>query len=129
MFIGFSLMLLNALQGFNLLVVYVTEIFTNTNPNISPYYASTIITTILILANLVFLKLVDRAGRRTFYIYSSLATALGLALFAIYLYYLSDNRAFDWVPIVCLSYVLFVNCLGMNPVPFLLVIEIFPNNV
>lgn len=71
----------------------------------------------------------DRAGRRTFFIYSSLATTVGLALFALYLIFLMDDRAFDWAPIAIMSYVLFVSCLGMNPVSYLIMIEIFPRKV
>lgn len=128
-FIAFSLICLNGLQGFVILVTYVTEIFSSTNPNISPIDSSIIITIILIISNVIFLNSVDRAGRRTLYIYSSVATAIGLILFAAYLYYLTDNHTFDWVPIVCLSYVLFVSSLGMNPVPLLVVVEIFPKKV
>lgn len=128
-FIAFSLICLNGMQGFVILVTYVTEIFSSTNPNISPIDSSIIITTILIISNVIFLNSVDRAGRRTFYIYSSVATAIGLIVFAGYLYYLTDNHTFDWVPIVCLSYVLFVSSLGMNPVPLLIVVEIFPKKV
>lgn len=128
-FIAFSLIFLYPFQGLPIMTNYVTEIFASTNPNVSPLYASTLITMIMIIANLVFLNVVDRAGRRKFYIFSSLATSFGLALFAIYLYSLTDNRAFDWVPVVCLSYVLFVNCLGMYPIPWLIVIEIMPKKV
>lgn len=122
-------MFLNALQGFAIISTYVTEIFASTNPDISPINASTVITTVLIVANLIFMNLVDRAGRRVFFICSSVATTIGLVIFATYLYYLSENPAYDWAPIVCLSYVLFVSCLGMTPIPFLISIEIFPKKV
>lgn len=122
-------MLLNSLQGFAIILTYVTEIFASTNPNISAINASMVITSILIGANFIYMNLVDRAGRRVFYICSSIAAFVGHVLFALYLYFLTDNHAFDWVPIVCLSYVLFVSSLGMNPVPFLVSIEIFPKKV
>lgn len=129
MFLACSMLSLNVLQGSIILGAYVTEIFASSNANVSAIDASILITTTLIISNLIFLNVVDRAGRRTFYICSSLATAVGLTVFAIYLYYLTNNRAFDWVPIVSLAYVLFVSCLGMNPVPFLVTIEILPNRV
>lgn len=122
-------MSLNALQGFCVLASYVTEIIANTNPSVSPIDASIIITSILIVANLIFLNVIDRAGRRTFYIYSSLATTIGLITFAAYLYYLTDNPAYDWVPVISMSFVLFLSCLGMNPVPFIVTIELLPLKV
>lgn len=128
-FIAFSLMLLGPLQGMTILTTYVAEIFASTNPNNSPLYASTMITSIMIIAHLIYLNVVDRAGRRKFYICSSLATSAGLTLFAFYLYFLTDNLAFDWVPIVCLSYVLFANSLGMATIPWLIIIETMPKKV
>lgn len=75
------------------------------------------------------MNLVDRAGRRIFYIYSSIVSGLGHVVFALYLYYLADNHAFDMAPMICLSFILFVSCLGMTPVPYLVSIEIFPKKV
>lgn len=129
LFIAFSLVLLNAFQGFAIILIYITDIFENANPNIAPVDASIIITGILIMANLVYVNLIDRADRRTFYMYSSLATVVGHVLFALYLHFLSTDHAFDWVPIVVMSYVLFVTSLGMNPVPWLIMMEIFPKKV
>lgn len=128
-FIAFSMILLSSLQGIMILMTFVTDIFASTNPDISPIDSSSIVTTILIMANLIFINLIDRAGRRTIFISSALATATGHTLFALYLYYLTDNHAFDWVPIVCMSYVLFVSSLGMNSLPFIISIELFPAKV
>lgn len=122
-------MLLYPLQGTAILNNYVTEIMSSTKSNISPLYASTIITAIMIGANLLYLNIVDRFGRRTLYMWSTLATAIGLTLFALHLYLLTDNRAFDWVPVVCLSYISFVNSLGMYPIPWLIIVETMPNKV
>lgn len=108
---------------------YVTEILASSNPNISSLDASIGVTVMLVAANLIYLNLVDRAGRRVFYIWSSVATAIGLTLYAVYLYCLTDNRAFDWVPTVCVSFALFVSCLGMNPVPYIIMFEIAPEKV
>lgn len=108
---------------------YMAEIFASTNSNIPSLYASSIMTAIMIVANIIYMNVVDRIGRRTLYIWSALATAVGFSLFAIYLYYLTNNRAFDWVPIVCLSFSSFVNSLGMYPIPWLIIIETMPKKV
>lgn len=108
---------------------YVTDILANSNPDISPIDASIGITLMLVGANLIFMNVVDRAPRRVFYICSSLATTIGLALFAVYLHYLSDNHAFGYVPTVCVSFSLFVSCLGMSPIPYIIMFEIVPEKV
>lgn len=108
---------------------YVTDILASSNPDISPIDASIGITMMLVGANLIFMNIVDRAARRVFYISSSIATTIGLALFAAYLQYLSDNHAYDWVPIVCVSFSLIVSCLGMSPIPYIIMFEIVPEKV
>lgn len=122
-------MVLYAVQGSVVLSSYVNEILTNSNSNISPIDASIGITTMSIGANLISVNLIDRVGRRTIYMFSSMAATLGLFTFAAYLHCLIDNHAFDWVPIVCISFVLFVACLGMNSVPFIFTYEILPEKV
>lgn len=127
--IAFSLVCLNSLQGFTVLVAYVTEIFANTNSKWSAIDSSIIITSLLILANLIVINLIDRAGRRILYVCSSLATSLALILFAGYLYFYADDNAYDWMPIISVSLIIFLCGLGMGPVPFIVMIEIFPQNV
>lgn len=127
--ISFSMLCLNVMQGYNILTSYVTEIFANSSSNISAIDSSIFVSCMLIVSTLIFLNLIDRAGRRTFYICSSLATTFGLILFALYLCYLSENHTFDWVPVVGVSYIILVASMGMNPVPFLVMIELFPKKV
>lgn len=122
-------MVLYAAQGSVVLSSYVNEILTNSNSSISPIDASIGITTMSIAANLISINLIDRTGRRSIYMFSSMAATLGHFIFAAYLHYLTDNQAFDWVPIVCVSFILFVACLGMNSVPFIVTYEIIPEKV
>lgn len=128
--ISFSLVSLYALQGTAVLSRYITEIFTNTtDTTVSPLFASVMSTVVFIVANLIYMNVVDRINRRTLYISSAVATAVGLTLFAIYLYFLAENPSFGWMPVVCVSLTLFVNCIGMYPVAWLIIIEILPKKV
>lgn len=129
MFIAFSLVLLNLLQGFLILLAFMSDVFEKSNPNISSIDSSIVITGMLIMANFVYVNLIDRANRRTFYICSALATTVGHIVFALYLYFLADNHTFDWVPIVIMSFALFSTSLGMDPVPWLIMLELLPRKV
>lgn len=129
MFIAFSLVILNLLQGFTILVAFMSDVFEKSNPNMSSVDSSIVITGMLILANFFYVNLIDRANRRTFYIWSSLITTVGHIVFALYLYFLADNHAFDWVPIIVMSFSLFVASLGMDPVPWIVMLEILPKKV
>lgn len=81
------------------------------------------------MANLIFMKIVDRAGRRTFFIVSSFATTIGLAIFAVYLKYFSSDARYDWILVACLSSVLLVGFLGMIPTPYIVAVELLPEKV
>lgn len=129
MLIAILLMILNALQGTMVLRSYSTEILTSAHSNISSIDASIGITIMLIGANIIYLNLVDRAGRRTIYLWSSLTCTMVLVFYAAYLHYLTDNHAFDWVPVVCVSTVIFVSALGMDSAPFIIMYEIIPKKV
>lgn len=113
----------------SVLLTYVTEVFSSTNSDISPQHASTITTIMVMIGSLIFMNLVERINRRTLYICSASATALGLTLFAVYLHFLADNAAFNWFPVVCVPCVLFANCLGLAPVTWLVILEIMPKKV
>lgn len=128
-FIAFWLVFLNALQGFTIVVAYIANILEKSNPNTSTIDASILISAMLIVANLMYTNLVHCAGRRVFYVGSAIAATIGHVLLALYLYFLANNPTYDWVPIVALSYILFVSSLGMNPVSWLLMMEIFPTKV
>lgn len=84
---------------------------------------------IVMMGSLIFINLVERFNRRTLFIGSAIATAIGHISFALYLYFLSNNRAFDWFPVVCIPYMLFVSTLGMSPITWLMVLEISPKKV
>lgn len=127
--ITLSLVCLNSVQGFTVLIAYVTEIFASTNSNLKPIESSLIITSLLIVANLIFCKIIDRAGRRILYVCSSLATSLAYVLFAIHLFFDVHIVAYEWVPIVSVSFIIFVASLGMGPVPFTVMMEIYPRKV
>lgn len=124
-----SLVVLSSTQGFFLLVAYVTEIFESTSSNLTAIESSIVITSILIVGNLIVFNIIDRVGRRILYLSSSVFTTLALITFAIYLRTFADNTALAWVPIVSVSFIIFVSSLGMIPVPFLVMVEILPKKV
>lgn len=120
-----AMKVLSTLTGGAVIVSYITDILASSNSNISPVDASIGITIMLIFASFIFINLVDRAGRRVFCIGSSVASTIGLVLFAAYLYYLSDNHKFDWVPIGCISFVLLAGSFAPNMILY----EITPEKV
>ncbi|KAJ9595590.1 hypothetical protein L9F63_013211, partial [Diploptera punctata] len=71
-------------------------------------------------------------GRRPLLITSTLGCSLSLGILGTYLY-LNDKgfniSGFEWIPLTCLvSYILML-CLGLSPLPNVILGEVFPSNV
>lgn len=126
---AFSALSLSMLSGINTTINYVTDIFTETGSGLSAIDCSIITTVIQIIANFVIIHVIDRFSRRSLYVVSSIATAFGFLWFAIYAQFLMHDKRFEWMGIVSISFMLFVGCLGMYPVPYIFAIEIFPAKI
>lgn len=83
-----------------------------------------------VAATLVAAMLVERAGRRLLLAASgSLMAASLVALVVYYLFHENlqvDLKAYDWLPVTCLSAFVFVYCVGFGPLPFLMMAEFLP---
>jgi hypothetical protein len=63
---------------------------------------------------------------------SCIGSALFLAVLALFIHYKNagvDLINFGWLPITCLSFVVFVASLGIIALPFVITTELLPNNV
>ncbi|XP_028144669.1 facilitated trehalose transporter Tret1-like [Diabrotica virgifera virgifera] len=99
---------------------------------IDPATAGILFAFILLLAATVASVSVDKYGRRTLLISSSLLT--GICLFILAVYFTVKNSGYDtasvsWIPIVCIMVYACVFKLGLGLVPIVLAPELFPANV
>ena len=87
---------------------------------------------IQIVAGSMSVTLVDKVGRRPLLMISTLGCGLFHAILGTYFYFHVNKYkmvGFEWLPLTCL--VLFVTffCLGLSPLPVLMLGEVFPSNV
>ncbi|KAK4780694.1 hypothetical protein SAY87_016800 [Trapa incisa] len=133
--IGIGLLTLQQLSGINGVMFYSTKIFENAG--ISSSNAATVaLGAIQVIATVVNLWLMDRAGRRLLLIVSSSAMTISLAITAIAFYIEAsaseDSKMYAVMGIISLAGVVaFVISfsLGMGAIPWLIMAEILPVSI
>lgn len=107
-------------------------IFEKAGTSLDPYISTIMLAVALILGSIFTTTLADKLGRKFLNIISLLGSAIGL--FAVSLYhYLNINgfdlTAFDWVPVVSLSFVIFISSTGIIPLSLICSVEYLPPKV
>lgn len=128
-FISFTALTLNCASGTLLILSYVTDIFTKTGSSLSTNNSSLLISIIQIVANLIFLNIVERVNRKSLQISSSILTTLSFFMFASYGLFCSNHCGYEWMPPFSFSCIVFASWLGQIPIPYIITFEIFPKEV
>lgn len=82
-----------------------------------------------LIATFVAYILIDRKGRKFLMVVSMLGCTLGHGVMIAYLYLHNngvDTSMFHWTPIICMSFVVFTSSIGIIPLLFICMAEIFP---
>lgn len=111
---------------------YTATIFEEAGSNLSPNMSSVVIGVIQIIGCYVSTLLIDKAGRKMLFIISSVGLFLGLGAMGSFVYlrnHAYDVSSMNWIPLVCLSWVILIGNVGVLNVPFVVMTEIFPLKV
>lgn len=102
---------LGHLTGYMVFTSYAIVIFKEAGTtNINPHISAISLAVLQLIGNLCSATLSDSLGRRALLISSLLGSAFGMFTFALYCYIRSigyDVVAFEWVPVISLSFVIF----------------------
>lgn len=130
--IGVTLTSLAQLTGNFAITNYAVMIFEKTGTSVDPYISSIMLAVALILGAICTTYLADQLGRKFLNIASVLGSAVGLFAVSIY-HYLNMNgydlAAFEWVPVVSLSFVIFISSAGIMALSLVCSIEYLPPKV
>lgn len=130
---GITLASLVHLSASLVIVTYSVIIFKEVGAvAIDPYISSIIIAVMQLLGTLCTTHLSDSLGRKILLITSLLGSAFGLLAFALYSYFMQygyDLSAFTWIPVISLSFVIFIASAGIVPLVFLCTVENLPTKV
>eukprot|EP01135_Chromosphaera_perkinsii_P003267 Nk52_evm42s239 gene=Nk52_evmTU42s239 len=133
LFIGLTLMFAQQLTGINAVIFYSTDIFEDADTGLSASTTSVLVGVVNFLATVVALPLVEKLGRRSLLLFSCSTSALFLYILTIALN-IADGVGDDTTTASVMngfavaSILCFVGCfaVGMGPIPFVLLAEIFP---
>ncbi|EDV54939.1 facilitated trehalose transporter Tret1-2 homolog [Drosophila erecta] len=119
--------------GINAILFYSTSIFEDTGSNISGSDSTLIIGVTQVTSTLVAVAIIDKAGRRILLVISGILMAVSTALMGVYFQLKESDPGsmdnFGWLPIssICIFIVFF--SIGFGPVPWLVMAELFSEDV
>ncbi|XP_037298678.1 facilitated trehalose transporter Tret1 [Manduca sexta] len=113
-------------------LVYASHIFSeaskdpNTSIALSPNKQSIALACVQIVGSVLAGQLVDRAGRKPLLAVTSCVAGFSMALLGVWFYLQSISVSMPgWVPIVALCTTIFSDAAGLQPLPFVIMTEMF----
>lgn len=130
--IACGLMFFQRFSGANAFYFYVVSVFKETfGGGTNPHSAAVAVAFVQLLSSLLSGLLVDSLGRLPLLVASSVLMSLALASFGSFAYYedaqhKNDVPNLDWIPLLCVLVFTVAFSLGISPISWLLVSELFP---
>ncbi|CAL4098681.1 unnamed protein product [Meganyctiphanes norvegica] len=124
-----GLMVFQKFSGANAFNFYAVPILSEAFVGINPYSAAVVVGLLQILAGMVSSVLIDTAGRLPLLIVSNLLMSVALAGFGTFLYVnetMSATAGKDWMPLTCALVFQVAYSLGISPIAWLYIGELFP---
>lgn len=114
------------------MINYTGTIFRQSGSELDPNTCSIIVAAIQVVGVYTSSLLVDRVGRKALLLISSSGAAIALAMLGTFSYLHRQGvnvQAFDFIPLVSFSFYVFITCIGIMPLPFVILAEILPPKV
>ncbi|XP_075985759.1 facilitated trehalose transporter Tret1-like [Anticarsia gemmatalis] len=113
-------------------LVYASHIFAeagkggNSGISLSPNKQSILLAAVQIIGSFLACQLVDRTGRKPLLIITSAVAGFSMCLLGVW-FYLQSIEVFmpGWVPIVALCVCIFADASGLQPLPYVIMTEMF----
>ncbi|XP_055608948.1 facilitated trehalose transporter Tret1-like isoform X2 [Uranotaenia lowii] len=133
MIISLGLMFFQQMSGINAVIFYTASIFDEANTGMNATDATIIVGVIQVVATLLATFIVDKAGRRILLLISAVAMAVSTTLLAVFFQLKEDDPSqvtdLGWLPVMSVCLFIGVFSIGFGPIPWLMVGELFANNV
>lgn len=130
--IGVSLPILAQLTANFTMITYAVPILKMSGTSFNPYASSIVFAVMLIIGSSTTTYFADILGRKRLILISLIGSAIGQLLASLYHYlYLNgyEMSSFAWVPVVSLSFVIFISAAGILPLQIICTIEYLPPKV
>ncbi|XP_050531568.1 facilitated trehalose transporter Tret1-like isoform X3 [Daktulosphaira vitifoliae] len=133
LYIGVGCMFFQQASGINVVVFYMTGIFEDTGSNINPKKAAIIVSAVQLLMTFITMLVIDKAGRRKLLIFSGVMMGISHIILAHYYFHYERNpllsESIAWIPLVSIAMFISAFALGFGPIPWVVMGEIFSNEV
>jgi len=129
LFLGIALAVIQQITGINTVIYYAPTIFqaAGFHSNETAIIATAGVGLVNVLMTIVSIPLIDRVGRRPLLLTS--LTGMGIALAALALGFAIGGEALKWIGVLSLALYIASFAIGLGPVFWLLISEIYPLNV
>ncbi|XP_069700466.1 facilitated trehalose transporter Tret1-like [Periplaneta americana] len=119
--------------GICVLLFYTDSIFKAAGSTMSASVSSVVVGVVMLIMSICTMPLVDRAGRRILLLVSSFIEMLSLLVLGVY-FLLKEQMQKDvdgisWLPLACLIIYIIVYCIGLGPLPWVVMAEVLPPKV
>lgn len=115
-----------------ILMYYASLIFKLSDSIFSVDVSAIVLAFFQIIGGLISTQFGDTFGRKTTFFISLFGSAFGLFIFSIYLYFHHhgyDLSKYTWLPVVCMSFVMFISTAGILALAHTCIVENFPPKV
>lgn len=132
-FLSIVLMTLTSSTGVFVFMQYAESIFRNAGSSLSPEMSSITLATIQLGGTYMASFLVEKAGRKLLIIGSAMAASTCLIIMGVHSFIRARNLesydGFAWIPLVCLSAMVFIASHGSATLPYVVICEILEQKV
>ncbi|GLV44377.1 nebulosa [Carabus blaptoides fortunei] len=121
------LFLFQQLSGINAVIFYTVPIFKASKSEMDPIVASILVSFIQVFVTVLVIFIIDKQGRRSYMLQSSVVNCISLAFLAMYFHLRSLHISFiglDLVPLTSLMIFIFSFSIGMGPLPWVILGEL-----
>lgn len=126
------LSILSQMTGCFTFLSYAVLIFQRSETSIDSYVSSIILAVMQLIGTMMTGLLADKFGRKLLMVSSLLGCAIGLAVLSVYLYLVQcgyELKAFALLPVICLSFVIFIGSAGVVGLLSVCTVENLPSKV
>ncbi|XP_062545780.1 facilitated trehalose transporter Tret1-like [Armigeres subalbatus] len=130
--IGVCLVAFNNFSGCFAMLSYAETIFQESGSSLSADTSAIVMGSLQMVGAYCSTLLVERAGRKLLFKISGTGMAIGFTTFSGYFYVKAlgyNVDSFNWLPLVCFSFVIFIASIGVLSLPFLVLAELVPQKV
>lgn len=127
-----TLMFVSQLSGAYTVSNYAATIFEQTGSTFDPNVSSIVMGVLQVCGTITASQLMDRIGRKKLLLVSNSGAAISHTITGTFIYLSKsgyDVSAFNLLPVISISFFIFINAIGILPVPYVILAELMPQKV